>query len=410
MPAGRRGGPGRGLAAGPACYDGECLPKSNLSMPENTASASAAALLRQISQPFLRDRLMHLLLVAAFVLSFLSPQPLAQYPAWVDWHTIATLAGMLLLTTGIEASGYLEHLGRIIINRLRQERVLALFLVTASTVLSTVLTNDIALFIVVPLTVGLSGIKGLPIGRLVIFEALAVNAGSLLTPIGNPQNILLWQRSQLSFAEFTWQMAPLALAIFGLLLLATWFCFPKQTIHADLNDDPAAYHVDRLKTCAILYAAFLVTVELGYPGWGLLGVALAVLLLCREIIVKVDWSLIAVFILMFIDIRLLSQLDLVQGWVEAVPRFSELELFLSALLGSQVISNVPATILLVQYSTAYKVIAYAVNAGGFGLAIGSLANIIALRMAPERHLWLRFHLYSFPFLILSALIAWALLP
>ena len=116
-----------------------------------------------------------------------------------------------------------------------------------------------------------------------------------------------------------------------------------------------------------------------------------------------------VFILMFIDIRLLTQLHFVQTLVEAIPHFSQLELFISALLGSQVISNVPATILLVNYSMAYKVIAYGVNAGGFGLAIGSLANIIALRMAPERHLWLRFHLHSFPFLILSALIAWALL-
>jgi len=379
-------------------------------MPETTQPATAPSFIAQICQPFLRDRLMHLLLAVAIVLSVLSPHPLAEYRTWVDWKTIITLAGMLLLTTGIEASGYLEHLGRIIINRLQQERVLAIFLVSASTVLSTVLTNDIALFIVVPLTVGLSSIGGLPIGRLVIFEALAVNAGSLLTPIGNPQNILLWQRSHLSFADFTWQMAPLALAVFAVLLAATWFCFPKQTIHAELKDDPAGYRTGLLRTCALLYLAFLATVELDYAGWGLLGVAVAVLLVCREIIAKVDWSLILVFVLMFIDIRLLTQLHFVQAWVAAIPSFSQLELFLSALLGSQVISNVPATILLVQYSTAYKVIAYGVNAGGFGLAIGSLANIIALRMAPERNLWLRFHLYSFPFLILSGLIAWMLLP
>ncbi|HJV00621.1 MAG TPA: SLC13 family permease [Burkholderiaceae bacterium] len=370
---------------------------------------TAPSFIHQICKPFLRDRLMHLLLIAAIALSLLSPHPVPEYLTWIDWHTIATLAGMLLLTTGIEASGYLEHLGRVIINKLRQERALALFLVTASTVLSTVLTNDIALFIVVPLTVGLTGISNLPVGRLVIFEALAVNAGSLLTPIGNPQNILLWQRSHLSFADFTWHMAPLALAIFALLLLATWLCFPKQVIHAELKDDATSYSAALLRTCALLYAAFLATVELGYPGWGLVGVGVAVLLFCREIIAKVDWSLILVFILMFVDIHLLSQLALVQAWVEGIPQFTPLKLYAAALLGSQVISNVPATILLVQYSTAYKVIAYGVNAGGFGLAIGSLANIIALRMAPERHLWLRFHLYSFPFLVLSGLIGWLLL-
>ena len=378
-------------------------------MHATTESATAPSFIQQICQPFLRDRLMHLLLVIAIILSIVSPQPLAEYRNWVDWNTIATLAGMLLLTKGIEVSGYLEHLGRTIINRLQQERVLAIFLVSASALLSTVLTNDIALFIMVPLTVGLGGISGLPIGRLVIFEALAVNAGSMLTPIGNPQNILLWQRSHLSFASFTWQMAPLALAIFLLLLLATWFCFPRQTIHAELEDNPASYRAGLLRTCGLLYLAFVASVELGHPGWGLLGVAAAALLFCREIIAKVDWSLILVFILMFIDIRLLTQLHVIQDWVAAIPHFSQLELFMTALFGSQLISNVPATILLVNYSQAYKVIAYGVNAGGFGLAIGSLANIIALRMAPERHLWLRFHLYSFPFLGISALIAWLLL-
>jgi Na+/H+ antiporter NhaD/arsenite permease-like protein len=378
-------------------------------MPKTTDPRQPTSFFHRICQPFLHDRLMHMLLLAAILLSFLSPHPPAEYQTWVDWNTIATLAGMLLLTKGIEVSGYLDHIGRAIINRLGQQRALALFLVTASALLSTILTNDIALFIVVPLTVGLGSIGGLPIGRLVIFEALAVNAGSLLTPIGNPQNILLWQRSHLSFTGFTWQMAPLALAVFLLLLAATWLCFPKQAIHAELKDDPAAYRVGLLRTCALLYVAFLASVELGHPGWGLLGVAAAALLFCRELIAKVDWSLILVFILMFIDIRLLTQLDFIQSWVALISHLSQLELFLSALLGSQVISNVPATILLVNYSDAYKVIAYGVNAGGFGLAIGSMANIIALRMAPERHLWLRFHLYSFPFLLLSALIAWGLL-
>ena len=104
-------------------------------MHENTEPTASPSFISQIIKPFLRDRMLHVLLVVAIALSILSPHPFADYPAWVDWHTIATLAGMLLLTMGIEVSGYLEHLGRIIINRLQQERVLAIFLVTASTVL-----------------------------------------------------------------------------------------------------------------------------------------------------------------------------------------------------------------------------------------------------------------------------------
>jgi di/tricarboxylate transporter len=76
---------------------------------------------------------------------------------------------------------------------------------------------------------------------------------------------------------------------------------------------------------------------------------------------------------------------------------------------SQVISNVPATILLLNYVPSSALVAYAVNAGGFGLAIGSLANLIALRMAGDRRIWLRFHYYSLPFLAWAALVGWLLL-
>jgi len=105
------------------------------------------------------------------------PDAVRDYPQWVNWTTIMTLAGLMLLTKGIEVSGYLDHAGRRILGRLRHERPLALFLVSAAAVLSTVLTNDIALFIVVPLTLGLRNVAALPVSRLIIFEALAVMPG-----------------------------------------------------------------------------------------------------------------------------------------------------------------------------------------------------------------------------------------
>ncbi|STM21018.1 transporter [Escherichia coli] len=94
--------------------------------------------------------------------------------------------------------------------------------------LSTFLTNDVALFIVVPLTITLKRLCEIPVNRLIIFEALAVNAGSLLTPIGNPQNILIWGRSGLSFAGFIAQMAPLAGAMMLTLLLFVLVLFSLE--------------------------------------------------------------------------------------------------------------------------------------------------------------------------------------
>lgn len=134
----------------------------------------------------------------------------------------------MLLTKGVELSGYFDVLGRKMVRRFATERRLAMFMVLAAALLSTFLTNDVALFIVVPLTITLKRLCEIPVNRLIIFEALAVNAGSLLTPIGNPQNILIWGRSGLSFAGFIAQMAPLAGAMMLTLLLLCWCCFLER--------------------------------------------------------------------------------------------------------------------------------------------------------------------------------------
>jgi len=151
-----------------------------------------------MSLPFLRtlqgDRFFQLLILVGIGLSFFVPFAPKSWPAAIDWHTIITLSGLMLLTKGVELSGYFDVLGRKMVRRFATERRLAMFMVLAAALLSTFLTNDVALFIVVPLTITLKRLCEIPVNRLIIFEALAVNAGSLLTPIGNPQNILIWGR------------------------------------------------------------------------------------------------------------------------------------------------------------------------------------------------------------------------
>ena len=187
-----------------------------------------------MSLPFLRtlqgDRFFQLLILVGIGLSFFVPFAPKSWPAAIDWHTIITLSGLMLLTKGVELSGYFDVLGRKMVRRFATERRLAMFMVLAAALLSTFLTNDVALFIVVPLTITLKRLCEIPVNRLIIFEALAVNAGSLLTPIGNPQNILIWGRSGLSFAGFIAQMAPLAGAMMLTLLLLCWCCFPGKAL------------------------------------------------------------------------------------------------------------------------------------------------------------------------------------
>lgn len=106
------------------------------------------------------------------------------------------------------------------------------------------------------------------------FEALAVNAGSLLTPIGNPQNILLWGRSGLSFPAFIGQMLPLAAAMMLTLLALCWFCFPAKRLDYQSSDRAPSWRPKLVWSCLAFYGVFLTALELKQELWGLALIAL----------------------------------------------------------------------------------------------------------------------------------------
>ncbi|WP_145538847.1 SLC13 family permease [Yersinia kristensenii] len=374
-----------------------------------TLFATTHHAVKTVFRPFLQDRLLHVLLILGIGLTALMPTKISAFPQFIDWTTIATLLGLMLLTKGVEVSGYFDFIGRKIINTLQTERHLALFLVLSAAILSSFLTNDVALFIIIPLILTLKKISSLPVSRLIIFSALAVNAGSLLTPIGNPQNILLWSRSALSFIGFTRQMAPLAAIILLTLLAVTWWRFPARKINKQASSPVYPYQSRLLLSCLALYVIFIICVDFGRAGYGLLAVFAGLLLLARRVLLAIDWSLILVFMAMFIDVRLLTELPGLQALFSEIKTLSAAMAYILGIGLSQVISNVPATILLLNYLPSSALVAYAVNIGGFGFALGSMANLIALRMAGEPAIWLKFHAYSLPFLFWSAFVGWLLL-
>ncbi|AOP42855.1 SLC13 family permease [Edwardsiella piscicida] len=357
----------------------------------------------------LRDPLLLLPLLLAIALLPFTPLPLSSLPAAIDWRTIITLTGLLLLSKGVESSGYLDWLGRRIIARLHSERAIALLLVVASLLLAAVLTNDVALFIVVPLTLALKKLANMAVTRLIVLEALAVNVGSLLTPIGNPQNILIWGHSGWGFWLFIAQMLPLAATLSALLLLLTCLSTPRRRLILPNAAAPPDRRRRQLWSCLALYPLFIAAIDAGYPASGLLLLAAVLLYLAPATLRRIDWPLLAVFIIMFIDVRLLISLPQLEGLSQQATQMQGTSLYLAAIALSQLISNVPATILLLGVQPPSLPLAYGVNIGGFGVALGSMANLIALRMAGGRRIWGLFHLYSLPALLLATLIGGGLL-
>jgi Na+/H+ antiporter NhaD/arsenite permease-like protein len=323
------------------------------------------------------------------------PTPLIRLVDLVDWKTVAALAGLMVLSRGLEVSGLIDRLGRMVLARLQSERGLAATLVVFAALLSAVVTNDVALFVTVPLTLGLARVATLPVARLVIFQALAVNAGSALSPVGNPQNLFLWQRSGTGFVEFTLAMLPVSAAMLALVLALIPLGFGQNRLVLQGGIRPMAVRRPLMLVSLAAYPVFLFAVN---AGGALIGAGLVIFVFAlayRDVLRGVDWPLLLVFVLMFINLGLLGQLPAIaalateaMGWPGGAYGFG-------ALL-SQGMSNVPAAIFLAPFTEDWRALAWGVNVGGFGLAIGSLANLIALRLGRQPGIWRQFHLWSLP--------------
>ncbi|TCM86524.1 SLC13 family permease [Rhodovulum steppense] len=346
------------------------------------------------------DWLLVLLLALLPVLLVMVPVAPTRLAALVDWKTIAALAGLMVLSRGLEVSGLVDRAGRALIIRLRTERRLAAALVVFAALLSAVVTNDVALFVTVPLTLGLARATALPVGRLVIFQALAVNAGSAASPAGNPQNLFLWQVSGAGFGEFLLAMLPLAVAMLAILLALVPLGFSARPVTVSRTDSPLPLQQALGTVSLVAYPVFLGLVNAGFA------VAAAVVLLglfalaFRQVLRGLDWPLLLIFVLMFVDLGLLAHLPAIATAVPAALELPGGAYMLGAVL-SQIMSNVPAAIFLAPFTDDWRALAWGVSVGGFGLAIGSLANLIALRLARQKGLWIRFHLWSLPMLALA---------
>ncbi len=336
-------------------------------------------------------------------LALLDPQPLAKYQHWLQLPTLAGLMGLLIAIQGIRDSGLVQHAAVAVVARAHSLRSLGLLLVSATALLSMVLTNDVSLFLIVPLTLAIGGISNLPVLRMVVLEALAVNAGSTLSPIGNPQNLLLWQHSSMPFLHFALAMLPTAAVMFVLVAAFTWLWLPRDRIELTPDKIDGQVTSNRLgawSTVALVGMVLLMEYHQAPLGAGLLLVLFA--LLARSSLARIDWLLLLTFAAIFLGLGHFAELSLVREMLDRLDFRQPLTLYVGGIIASQLISNVPATVLLLDRAPDAIALAIAVNVGGFGLAIGSLANLIALRLARQPHGLRLLHLVSIPFLLVCA--------
>jgi Na+/H+ antiporter NhaD/arsenite permease-like protein len=334
-------------------------------------------------------------------------------PRIEDGRLLATLASLVLSVEALRSSGALDALVRRAISRFSQARTLTLALVVASGALSAVVTNDVALFVVVPFTVAAARFSDFRVRNAVILEITAANVLGCMTPIGNPQNLFLFHRSGMSIPGFLGAMLPFGIVSAALLGGAVMVLEPSRAI---TRVEAAAARVE--SSFAAWGVAGILLVLASIAGWlppwlPLAAIVPALFPLARRGASAASLAIVPLFFFVFIDMAAAASLDFRRVFL-AIPLPAGPRLYLAGLLFSQGISNVPAAVLLAPLAEGrWRTLLYAVNAGGCGTLVASLANLLGWQIylrerGPDPVYLPRFYAVSFAFLLALGVAAFLL--
>ena len=322
--------------------------------------------------------------VLAVISAFFVP-PDVQYIGYIDLRTLAILFSLMTVMAGLRRQGFFDGLGRALLSRTHSTFQLTLVLVGLCFFGSMFITNDVSLLTFVPFTFVVLSRLGADVRRsllvpVVCMQTIAANLGSMLTPIGNPQNLYLYGKSGMSMAEFLLLMLPYT--VVSLLLLVGWavaVCRKQASSCIGVLPEQQNTSADRkiILLDAVLFAVCLLAVVRVLPY----GVAFAAVLVCvlfadPHTLRAVDYSLLLTFVAFFIFIGNLGRIPAFSGWLQEFLTGREV---LVAVLASQVTSNVPAALLLSGFTAETQALIIGTNLGGLGTLIASMASLISYR-------------------------------
>lgn len=326
-------------------------------------------------------------LTVAWVLAILSTlfTPLdAEYINYIDFRSLGILWGLMVIMQGLRKNGLFEKIGLILLTKTQKVWQLCAVLIFLCFFGGMLITNDVALITFVPFAVMMlaqAKQEQLMIPTIVL-QTIAANLGSMLTPIGNPQNLYLYGLSGMSPGEFVLWMLPYTV-ISGILLVLSLLILPGKMERVSANVEAKAEASDRGTKCRIalylvLFAVALLAVArvLDYR-WLLALVFATVLVMEHKVLVQVDYALLFTFVGFFIFTGNMGRIPVVEQTLAALVAGREIGVGVAV---SQCISNVPAALLLSGFTGNYKALLLGVNIGGLGTLIASMASLISYKI------------------------------
>lgn len=311
-------------------------------------------------------------------------RPDREYAGYVDFRTLALLFCLMAVMAGFQKLGVFDRAGRLLVRRASSPRQTAAVLVGLCFFSSMAVTNDVALITFVPfaLTVlAMAGLEDMAVA-VVVLQTLGANLGSMLTPFGNPQNLYLYSGSGMTAGEFAGLMLPYWGLSLALLAACLFFVGRGPALRLALEPAGGRIGLGLAGMYGLLFFMCIAVVAGGLPWEPVFAVtAGAVFIADRAVLKRVDYRLLATFFCFFIFV----------GNIGRIPAFRELlaqavegREALIAVAASQIISNVPAALLLSGFTERWDALAVGTNLGGLGTLIASMASLISYQSIASR--------------------------
>lgn len=326
-----------------------------------------------------------IVVVLSFLLALISAffvAPSEKYIEYIDFRTISLLFCLMVIMAGLNALGIFRILAYKLLIYVKNTIHLVLTFVLLCFFSSMIITNDVALITFIPFTIITLNMAGLQrkLIYVVVLETIAANLGSMLTPIGNPQNLYLVSAFNIGIADFIKTIFPYALLSLVFLIIASLFS-GKEAVK--FNSDFKTEKPDLKLTilyCILFLCSLLCVFRLVHFFVLLVIVIVSVLIFNRKVFSKVDYSLLFTFIFLFIFIGNIGSIQSISDFLYSIVAGNEV---ITGIIASQIISNVPAAILLSGFTDNISALLIGVNIGGLGTLIASMASLISFRFIQQ---------------------------
>lgn len=306
-------------------------------------------------------------------------RPDGEYIGYINFRVLGLLFSLMAVVAGLKSLNVFDIIARKLTVKCQNMRSMVFLLTGLCFFSSMIITNDVALITFVPLAISVLVMAGGEryIIYTVILQTIAANMGSMLTPMGNPQNLYLADFYTMSMGEFFGTTVPVCL-ISGLLLVLMLLPVRREEISTDENVQ--GHQINKRLLCLYVALGILAILSVfGVVHYLILTAVtlLAVLIFDREVLKKIDWFLLLTFVMFFIFVGNAARIEEIRTFLEGVTWGREL---LVGVAASQIISNVPAAVMLSNFTENGRELLLGVDIGGLGTPIASLASLISYRL------------------------------